>query len=57
MAYDTDTYEALHPLTGVGQVRYQQLLEEAADEILFKHAHPIRWALQAAIRMMQSIKR
>ena len=33
----------LHPLTGIGRERYQQMLERAADEIIFKHKHPLKW--------------
>jgi len=45
MAYDEETLEALHPLTEQGKQQYQQLLERKADEILFKHQHPLKWAV------------
>lgn len=45
MAYDTKTLEVLHRLTSQGQEHYQKMLEEKADEILFKHEHPIKWIM------------
>ena len=33
----------LHPLTELGREHYQQMLERAADEIIFKHKHPLKW--------------
>lgn len=38
-----DQLRPLHPLTNKGEKQYRQLLESMADEILFKHAHPIKW--------------
>jgi len=43
MAYDSDTLEVLHSLTPEGEEHYHKMLEEKADEILFKHQHPFRW--------------
>lgn len=35
----------LHPLTKRGIDVYHHYLEAVADEILFKHAHPFKWAV------------
>lgn len=45
MAYDTHTLEVLHALTPEGKEYYHQMLEQKADEILFKHEHPLKWAI------------
>ena len=45
MVYDTKTLKPLHPLTEEGKQAYAQMLEMAADEILFKSKHPFKyWA-------------
>lgn len=46
MVYDTKTLEVLHRLTPEGKELYQQFLEEEADKILYKAAHPIKWRLE-----------
>lgn len=46
MVYDPKTFELFHQLTEEGKVAYQQLLERAADEILFRHEHPVKWIVQ-----------
>lgn len=43
MVYDTETLEALHGLTEEGEVEYRKMLERAADELLFKSQHPVKW--------------
>lgn len=43
MVYDTKTLEPLHGLTEQGIISYQMLLGRKADEILFRHKHPIRY--------------
>ena len=45
MAYDTHTLEVLHGLTPEGEENYHKMLEEKADEILFKHEHPLKWTI------------
>ena len=35
----------LHELTEEGKKNYNDFLEKAADEILFKHQHPFKWML------------
>lgn len=45
MALDDDL-RPLHQLSRVGEERYQAFLEEKADELLFKHEHPLKWLLQ-----------
>lgn len=47
MAYDDETLEILHGLTPEGKEQYQKMLEQKADEILFKSQHPLRWAINA----------
>ena len=32
-----------HKLTKQGEEQYRIFLEQKADEILFKHEHPVRW--------------
>ena len=49
MAYDTYTLEVLHGLTPEGEEHYHQMLEEKADEILFKHEHPLKWAVKTIV--------
>lgn len=36
----------LHQLTESGKEHYRAFLEEKADEILFKHKHPVKWIAQ-----------
>lgn len=43
MVYETKTYRLQHELTEVGQENYQKLLVSIADEILYRHKHPIKW--------------
>lgn len=38
----------LHELTEDGKRKYIDLLEKTADEILFKHQHPLKWAIMKA---------
>ena len=45
MAIDEEL-RPLHPLTQVGEENYRKMLERKADEILFKHKHPLKWAVQ-----------
>ena len=35
----------MHGLTPEGEAEYRKMLEEKADEILFRHQHPVRWFL------------
>ena len=45
MVYYTDTLEPLHELTEEGEKLHRKLLEQQADEILFKSKHPLKyWA-------------
>lgn len=43
MVYYEKTLEPLHELTPLGRETYIKLLELRADEILFKHKHPVRY--------------
>ena len=43
MVYDAKTFRVLHGLTPRGRDAYHKMLEDEADEILFKHQHPFRW--------------
>ena len=43
MVYYAKTFELLHELTEDGEKAYQKMLEFAADELLFKHKHPIKY--------------
>lgn len=43
MVYYTNTLEPLHGLTKFGKEMYKKLLEQRADEILFKSKHPIKY--------------
>lgn len=36
--------KTLHGLTKLGEEAYKKFLEQKADEILFKHQHPLVWA-------------
>lgn len=45
MVYYTETLELCHELTKIGKENYQKFLEHEADKILFKHMHPIKWAI------------
>ena len=46
MVYYTDTLEPCHELTEKGKEEYRRMLELAADEILFKSKHPVKYWLQ-----------
>lgn len=43
MVYDPKTFQLCHELTEEGKAAYQGLLEKAADDILLRHQHPLRW--------------
>lgn len=43
MVYYSKTLETLHELTEQGKVEYQKMLDAAADDILFRAQHPIKW--------------
>lgn len=55
MVYDSDTFKALHTLTEAGEISYRNILEQRADEILFKNQHPFKWAI-SKIREMFSLR-
>ena len=44
MAIDEEL-KPLHELTEEGKKNYSDLLEKGADEILFKHQHPLKWVV------------
>jgi len=48
MVYYADTLKLCHEPTQLGKEEYQKFLEAKADEILFKHEHPVKWALGKA---------
>ena len=43
MVYYTNTLKPLHELSNAGEELHRKLLEQKADEILFKHKHPIKY--------------
>ena len=43
MVYETKSLRICHKLTPEGEEAYRKMLEEKADEILFRHEHPVRW--------------
>ena len=45
MVVDKDL-KPLHKLSRSGEEQYREMLEKEADEILFKHKHPFKWAMQ-----------
>ncbi len=45
----------LHELTSIGRENYYTLLECIADEILFKHEHPLKWALSRVAEEFRKI--
>ena len=53
MAYFTDTLEPCHRLSDEGEMHLRMLLELKADEILFKHKHPIRYWLQRFVNLLR----
>ena len=48
MAFYSDTLEVLHDLTPEGEEHYHKMLEQKADELLFKHQHPVKWLITKA---------
>ena len=42
MVYNAKTYKVLHKLTKEGEEHYKELLEKAADQILYTDKHPIK---------------
>lgn len=42
MVYNAKTYKVLHELTKEGEKHYKELLEKAADQILYADKHPIK---------------
>ena len=55
MAYDTKTLQVLHGLTPEGKEKYQQFLEEEADKILYKAAHPVKYRIEAMLQFLANI--
>ena len=51
MVIDKEELKPLHKLTRKGEEEYKMMLEKKADEILFKHAHPFKWAMQKVKEM------
>ena len=45
MAFDEEL-RPLHKLSKSGEQAYRKMLEQKADEILFKHEHPIKWFIE-----------
>ena len=43
MVFEENTLRILHELTEDGKIRYQKYLEQKADEILFRHDHPLKY--------------
>ena len=41
-----DQLRPLHKLSKSGEDAYRKFLEQKADEILFKHEHPIKWFIE-----------
>ena len=56
MVYNNKTLKILHPLTKVGEQHYAQMLESAADEILWKAEHPIMALLKAIKATINAFK-
>ena len=42
IVYNAKTYKVLHKLTKEGEEHYKELLEKAADQILYADKHPIK---------------
>jgi hypothetical protein len=43
MVYYSKTLEICHGLTEKGEEEYQKMLEQVADDILFRSKHPFKW--------------
>lgn len=54
MVYETKTLELCHPLTEEGEQEYHRLLEEKADEILFRAKHPIKYWTQRIYNLLKT---
>ena len=54
MAYDEKTLKPLHKLTERGKIEYELMLERKADEILYKHDHPVKAALEKIKDLLKS---
>ena len=52
MALDEEL-RPLHGLTEEGKKNYSNLLEKVADEILFKHQHPLKWVIEKTKEMFR----
>lgn len=57
MVYYTDTLIPCHRLTRSGEIEYRKMLEEKADEILFKHEHPVRYYLGVVREFFRNVFR
>ena len=53
MVYYKDTLQPLHQLTLAGQETYETILAVKADEILFKHKHPIKYWWQRLMNLLR----
>jgi len=47
MVLDEDL-KPMHTLSEYGKDKYRDYLEKKADEILFKHEHPLKWIASKA---------
>ena len=54
MVYETKTLELCHQLTEDGEREYRLLLEQVADEILFRSKHPIRYWCQRLFNYLKT---
>lgn len=53
MVYETDTLKLLHGLTPEGETLWHEFLEKKADEILFRHEHPVKYVAGKAVDIMR----
>lgn len=53
MVYNSKTYELYHKLSKDAEDKYRKILEHAADEILFKNQHPIKWTINKIANLIK----
>lgn len=55
MVYETDTLRPLHGLTPEGETLWREFLEKKADEILYRHEHPVKYVAGKALDFVRSL--
>ena len=53
MVYYSKTLEICHRLTKKGEEEYRKMLEQVADDILFRSKHPFKWIFRRILEFFR----